>query len=110
MTDVSLVAITVGTGEEASTIARTLVEERLVACVQIISRIRSIYRWKGEICDEEEQLLLMKTRSDLFSTLQERIRELHSYEVPEIVCFPIAAGLPEYLSWVVENTKESAQH
>jgi periplasmic divalent cation tolerance protein len=109
MTDVSIVTITVGTGEEALTIARTLVEERLAACVQIIPRIRSIYRWKGEICDEEEQLLIMKTRSDLCSTLQNRIRGLHSYEVPEILSFPIAAGLPEYLAWVIENTRSSAE-
>ena len=108
MTDVSLVTITVGSGEEALTIAQTVVAERLAACVQIIPRIRSIYRWKGEVCDEEEQLLLMKTRSDLFPTLQNRIRELHSYEVPEIVSFPISDGLPEYLSWVIENTAKSA--
>lgn len=108
MSGISIVTSTVGTSEEALAIARTLVEEKLVACVQIISRIRSIYRWKGEICDEEEQLLLMKTRSDLCSALQNRIRELHSYEVPEIVSFPIADGLPEYLNWVVENTPKSA--
>ncbi len=105
MTDASLVTITVGSGEEALTIARTLVAERLVACVQIISRIRSIYRWKGEVCDEEEQLLLLKTRSDLFPALRKRICELHSYEVPEIVSFPITVGLSEYLAWVVENTQ-----
>ncbi len=108
MTDLSFVTTTVATDEEALTIARTLVEERLVACVQIIPRIRSIYRWKGEVCDEEERLLLMKTRSDLVPTLQNRIRALHRYEVPEIVAFPIATGLAEYLSWVVDNTRESA--
>lgn len=108
MTDISLVTITVGSGDEALSIARTLVAERLVACVQIIPRIRSIYRWKGQVCDEEEHLLLMKTRSDLFPTLQNRIRELHSYEVPEIVSFSITDGLPEYLSWVIENTRDSA--
>lgn len=109
MTDITLITITVGSGEEALTIARTLVEERLVACVQILPRIRSIYRWKGEVCDEEEHLLLMKTRSELFATVQNRIRELHSYEVPEIVSLPVSAGLPEYLAWVIDNTKESAE-
>ena len=109
MTDISIVTVTVGTDEEALSIARTLVEEKLVACVQIIPRLRSIYRWKGEICDEAEQLLIMKTRYCLFSALQTRIRQLHSYEVPEIVSFPIADGLPEYLSWVIENTTESAE-
>ncbi len=109
MSGISMVMVTVGNGEEALTIARTLVEEQLVACVNVIPRIRSIYRWKGEICDEEEQLLIMKTRSDLFPTLQNRIRKLHSYEVPEIISFPIAEGLPEYLNWVVENTVLGAE-
>jgi periplasmic divalent cation tolerance protein len=105
MSDISVVMVTVGSGEEALTIARTLVEEKLVACVNIVPCIRSIYRWKGEVCDEEEQLLIMKTRSDLFTGLQNRIRELHSYEVPEIISFPIAEGLPDYLNWVMENTQ-----
>jgi periplasmic divalent cation tolerance protein len=105
MSDISLVMVTVGSGEEASTIARTLVEEKLVACVNIVPRIRSIYRWKGEVCDEEEQLLIMKTRSNLFPGLQNRIREIHSYEVPEIISFPVAEGLPDYVSWVLENTQ-----
>jgi periplasmic divalent cation tolerance protein len=106
MSAVSLVMVTVGDGEEALTIARTLIEERIVACVNIVPRIRSIYRWKGEVCDEAEQLLIMKTRSDLFPRLQKRIVELHSYEVPEIISFPIAKGLPDYLNWVIENTQD----
>jgi periplasmic divalent cation tolerance protein len=106
MNTISIVTMTVGTDEEASSIGRTLVEEKLVACVQIIPRIRSIYRWKGDICDEAEHLLIMKTRSCLFPALHTRIRQLHSYEVPEIVSFPIASGLSEYLSWVIDNTKQ----
>lgn len=101
--------VTVGNSEEALSIARTLVEEQLVACVNVIPRIRSIYRWKGEICDDEELLLVMKTRSDLFPVLQNRIRKLHSYEVPEIISFPIVEGLPEYLNWVTESTLNSAE-
>ena len=104
MSDISVVMVTAGNGDEALTIARTLVEEKLTACVQIIPRIRSIYRWKGEICDEEEHLLIMKTRSELFPLLQDRIRELHSYEVPEIISLPVADGLPEYLGWLIDNT------
>ncbi len=107
MSDISVVLVTAGNGDEALTIARTIVEEKLAACVQIIPRIRSIYRWKGEICDEEEHLLIMKTRSELFPLLQDRIRELHSYEVPEIVTFPLSAGLPEYLNWVLDNTQDT---
>jgi periplasmic divalent cation tolerance protein len=104
MTDVSVVLVTVGNMEAASSIGRTLVEERLVACVNIIPRIHSIYWWKGEICTDEEVLLVMKTRSSLFPDLRTRVRELHSYEVPEIVAFPLEQGLPEYLKWVVEET------
>ncbi len=88
MSDISVIMVTAGNGDEALIIARTLVEEKLAACVQIIPRIRSIYRWKGEICDEEEYLLIMKTRQALFPALQNRIRKLHSYEVPEIISFP----------------------
>jgi periplasmic divalent cation tolerance protein len=105
MSAVSMVMVTVGNAEESLAIAKTLVEEKRVACVNIVPRIRSIYRWKGEVCDEEEQLLIMKTRSDLFPGLQNRIAELHSYDVPEIISFPVADGLPEYLNWVIESTR-----
>jgi periplasmic divalent cation tolerance protein len=105
MSEISVLFVTVGSEEEASRIGRALVEEKLVACVNMLPRIRSIYWWKGEVCDSEEYLLIMKSRSSLFAALQSRIRELHSYEVPEIIAFPIARGLPEYLDWVLENTK-----
>ena len=104
MSAISIVMVTVGNGEEALSIARTLVEEKLVACVNMVPRIRSIYRWKGEICDEEELLLIMKTRSELYPALQNRIRQIHSYEVPEIITFPVTDGLSEYLNWVVDST------
>ncbi len=104
MSAISIVMVTVGNGEEALSIARTLVEEKLVACVNMVPRIRSIYRWKGEICDEEEQLLIMKTRSELYPALQSRIRQIHSYEVPEIIAFPVTDGLSDYLNWVVDST------
>lgn len=104
MTEISVVFVTVGNVEEASKIGRALVEEKLIACVNIIPQIHSIYWWKGKICDDQECLLIMKTRSSLFPSLKDRIRRLHSYEVPEIIAFPIAQGLPDYLNWVVENT------
>jgi len=104
MREVSVVFVTVGNAEDASKIGRALVEEKLIACANIIPRIHSIYWWKGEICDDQECLLIMKTQSSLFPLLKSRIRQLHSYEVPEIIAFPIAQGLPEYLDWVVENT------
>jgi periplasmic divalent cation tolerance protein len=106
MTNVSMVFVTVGKEEEASQMGRTLLEEGLIACANIIPGIRSIYRWKGEVCDEREFLMIMKTRTSLVPALKGRVRELHSYEVPEIVSFPIEQGLQEYLEWVLQNTRE----
>jgi periplasmic divalent cation tolerance protein len=109
MTEVSAVFVTVGNMEEALKIGRTLVEERLVACANIIPQVHSIYRWKGEICDDQECLVIMKTESAIFPMLQDRIRRLHSYEVPEIIAFPVTQGLPDYLDWVVRNTGEEGK-
>jgi periplasmic divalent cation tolerance protein len=106
MSDAALVLVTVGSDEEASRIGKTVVQERLAACCNIIPRIQSIYWWKGEVCEEEEKLLIIKTRHELYTALQARIRQLHSYEVPEVICFPIDQGLPEYLRWIVESTRE----
>lgn len=106
MTEVSVVFITTGSEEEASNIGRTLVEEKLVACANIVPRIRSIYWWKGEVCDNQEYLLMMKTRSSLLASLEERVLELHSYEVPEIISLPVTGGLGDYLSWVLESTRK----
>lgn len=105
MTDILLVFVTVGNGDEAATIARTLVEEKLVACVNIISRIRSLYWWKGEVCDDSEFLLLMKTTKAGYEDLERRIRLLHNYEVPEIVAISVEQGLPDYLQWVVRSIR-----
>jgi periplasmic divalent cation tolerance protein len=91
--------------DEAVDLAKTLVEERLVACVNIVPGLRSIYWWRGEIEDEAEVLCIMKTRSNLFESLRDRVRELHSYEVEEIIALPIMAGNPEYLDWIKENTQ-----
>jgi periplasmic divalent cation tolerance protein len=104
--EVSILFVTVGKAEEASRIARTLVAEKLVACVNLLPQIQSIYRWKGEVCEDAELLLIMKTRSALVGAVQKRVRELHSYEVPEIIAMPIAQGLPAYLEWVVASTGE----
>ncbi len=109
MTDVLAVLVTVGSEEEALKIARAVVEEKLAACASIVPGIRSIYRWKGKICDEQELLLIMKTRTSLFPTLRDRVRELHSYELPEIVGLPVAQGLSQYLDWVKENTLENIE-
>lgn len=104
MEEISIILVTAGSEEEAARIGKALVEEKLAACANIVPRIRSIYRWKGEIHDEQEFLILIKTRTSHFPALRDRVRQLHSYEVPEIVAFPITRGLPDYLNWVVDET------
>ncbi len=99
-----VVFVTVGKREEAETIANTLVEERIAACCNLVPSIRSIYRWKGEICRDEETLMIIKTRREHFETLRRRVTELHSYTVPEVIALPIIAGHEPYLAWVRDET------
>ena len=98
------VLVTCGSEEEASKIAHALVNEKLAACANMISPIRSIYRWQGKICDEREWLLVVKTRETRFQDLEKRVKSLHSYQVPEIISLPILAGSSSYLSWLEEST------
>src|SRR5262245_24119910 len=84
----------------AERIARALVEERLAACANLVPRVRSIYRWNGEVQDDREVLLVIKTRADRVEALAERVRALHPYELPELIVIPIAGGLAPYLDWV----------
>jgi periplasmic divalent cation tolerance protein len=97
---VLVVLTTVGSAEEAARIARGLVERRLAACVNVLPRIRSIFRWEGAVQEEDEQLLLTKTTSERFAAVSACIRELHSYDVPEIVALPAAAVEESYAAWV----------
>ena len=92
--------------EQATDIARFLVQNHLAACVNLVDPIRSIYSWKGEIYDEKEILMIIKTRRALCDRLTLEIQKLHSYEVPEIIFLPIENGLPEYLNWINENTSD----
>lgn len=96
--------ITTKDEEEARRIGKTLVEEKLAACVNI-HPIKSIYRWGGGIEEEEETALLVKTKAELADEVIERVKELHSYEVPCIVSLPIEKGNPAYLEWIKESTK-----
>lgn len=98
-----MVLVTVGSGDEASRIARALVEEGLAACVNIVPEVRSIYRWKGALKNESEALLLIKTSAGLMENLEKKIRILHSYEIPEILVLPIDRGNEAYLAWLEEN-------
>ncbi len=95
-----IIFCTTATEEEAAVLGRTLVEEGLAACANIIPQIRSIYRWKEEIWDERETLIIIKSREDLFEKIRSRIRELHSYEVPEITAVKVDNGDAAYLQWI----------
>lgn len=100
-----LVFATTGSLEEGERIARALVQERLAACVNIVPAITSIYRWQGEVHTDSEVLLIAKSRAELFESLAACVRELHSYQVPEIIALPIVAGSPAYLSWIDESVR-----
>lgn len=89
---------------DTETLARTLVEERLAACVSTQIQVRSVYRWQGAIEDEREQLLIMKTTTARVNKLQERVQQLHPYEVPEFVVLPVIAGNAAYLDWIKVST------
>ncbi len=94
--------------ETAGRIAADLVEDKLAACVQVLPGLRSYFHWAGKVDCTDEHLLLIKTSSASYPALERRIRELHPYELPEIIGVPVNRGLPEYLSWIDENTHEDA--
>ena len=100
----SVVLVNAGNAQQAETIAQALVSEKLAACVNIVSPIRSIYRWKGEVQTETEHMMIIKTRANLVAKVEARVRELHSYEVPEVIALPIDAGSKPYLDWIFEST------
>lgn len=104
MTDKLVVLVTCSSAKEAERIARNLVDSRLAACGNILrSPVRSIYRWKEKIESATEVLLIIKTSRRRLAKLQATIKRLHSYEVPEIIALPIAAGSQRYLSWLAES-------
>ena len=97
---------TVGTQADARKIARTLVEKRLVACANIVPKIESVYHWQGKICTDAEHLLIFKTSKKKLEKVKETIPLIHPYEVPELIFFPVADGLPAYLQWIAESTED----
>jgi periplasmic divalent cation tolerance protein len=104
--EICVVLMTAPSADVAASIGRTLVEERLAACANIVPNVRSIYRWQGAICDDSEVLCIIKTRPALFDALRDRIAQLHPYEVPEIVAIDPAAVSEPYERWVVDCTRE----
>lgn len=100
MSDHCLVFSTVASAEDGERIARALVERRVAACVNVVPGLTSFYRWEGRVQQDEERLLVIKTRADRFEELRSVLVDLHPYEVPEVIALPITAGHPAYLSWL----------
>ena len=105
MADALELHVTMPDKERATALARTLVEEGLAACVNLVPGVRSVYQWEGKTVEEEEVLCLIKTRPEVFARAQARILALHPYDVPEILAFEVDDGSPAYLAWLKESTR-----
>ena len=106
MTDKVVVLTTTAGRDEGKRIARHLVDTRLAACVNILQPIESVYRWQGQIAEEEEFLLIIKSTRELFTEIKAEILKIHSYQTPEIICLPIIDGSPNYLKWISDSVKQ----
>ena len=95
-----MVLVTASSKQEAETLAEKLLEAKLIACANVLGPVSSHFHWEGKIERAEEYLVLMKSRSNLFGALEEKVRSLHSYEVPEVLALPVAAGSKPYLDWL----------
>jgi periplasmic divalent cation tolerance protein len=106
MTDKMLILTTAGSEDEARKIAHVLVERRLAACVNIVPKIQSVYRWKDKVESSEEYLLLIKSSKRCEDSVRTAIREIHSYELPECISLAIESGSAEYLRWLEDSVRE----
>ena len=107
-TDTVIVFCTCPQRESALGIAEQLVDRRLAACVNLVPGITSVYRWEGRRESADEVLLVIKTRNERFTELQQAVSELHPYELPELIAVPVTRGLPAYLNWVAQCTTTTA--
>ena len=105
-----VIFVTAGSEKQAVEIARTLVTERLAACVNIVGPIRSIYRWRDEVKDDHEYLLIIKTRALLYMKVETRVREMHTYDVPEVLALNADRGSPPYIQWMLDSTGPPRGH
>lgn len=103
MTDTCVVLVTAPTPEKAAEIARTLVEEKLAACGNVVPGIRSIYEWEGKLCDDAEALLILKVPAKRVQELSDRVVALHPYDLPEVVALRIEGGNEKYIDWIVQS-------
>jgi len=103
--DEIIVLITASNKDEAAIIGKALVDERLAACVNIVPEVRSLFTWEGKTQDEQETLLIVKSRLPLMEQLVSRVQSLHSYTIPEVLALPIVAGSADYLRWLREAVK-----
>lgn len=110
MTREIVIFITTSSLEEAEKIGKKLVEERLIACVNIVPHVKSIFTWKEKVCQEAESLMVIKTKEDLFDDVLKKVKTLHSYTVPEVIALPIIKGSEDYLKWVGEVTFAKEGH
>ena len=102
--EVRVVLVTAPDAETGARIARSLVEEGLIACANLVPGIRSIYRWQGRVAEDAEVLLVLKTRASRFAAVAARVKALHPYELPEVIALPVADGSEAYLDWVVAES------
>ena len=103
MTETVVVLVTAPTAEKAAEIARTLVEEKLAACGNVIPSVRSIYRWEGKVHDDAEALLVLKAPRKRLQELADRVAQIHPYEVPEVIGLPIEGGSEKYIDWIIQT-------
>ncbi len=103
--DFLVVFVTTPTQAQAEQIAELLVSQRLAACVTMVPNVTSVYRWQGEVCRDQECLLVVKTRATLFEQLAATVSQVHSYQVPEILALPVRGGAPRYAAWLWDATR-----
>lgn len=102
--DAIVIFCTVPTKDDAKKISNAIVSERLAACVSIVDKVHSVFSWNSELCNENEMLLIIKTRRELFDKIEAVIKALHSYNVPEIIALPVIVGSEDYLGWIAHET------
>lgn len=103
--DLIIILVATSSEDEAMGLSRILIELQLVACASILPKVKSIFQWEGKISEEEEYLMILKTKKSLFKAVEDIVLAKHSYEVPEIIALPILEGSHSYLTWVHDVTR-----